>query len=368
MKKFTHSDKTITQREIMIAIPSVMIGVGVLSMPKDLAADTKAGDGWLPIVGIGVLILFVIWFITRFVARFPGQQFIEYAALIVSKPVAVIMTLVWAGIFIPLTSIQIREIANMSKEYLLPETPIEIIALTFFLVVIYAVSGTRVGLFRLNMLFFPIITLIVLVVFVFNLNFFSISHLQPLFKTSFTGFIKGAGSSIRSYIGFGILWFYLAYVEEPKQTPKLAVIGTIISIVIYVLLFVFCIAVYGNSSTANLLYPTIELAKSVEIPGEFFERFESVFFVIWIMAIFNTTSLTFDVSVFALTSVFTNTSKLKVIFVLAPVVYFIAMLPQELPEISVFEMVMSYTVISYTILVMFVLTVMAKIREVKGNG
>src|SRR5699024_8678353 len=230
---------------IMIAIPSVMIGVGVLSMPKDLAADTKAGDGWLPIVGIGVLILFVIWFITRFVARFPGQQFIEYAALIVSKPVAVIMTLVWAGIFIPLTSIQIREIANMSKEYLLPETPIEIIALTFFLVVIYAVSGTRVGLFRLNMLFFPIITLIVLVVFVFNLNFFSISHLQPLFKTSFTGFIKGAGSSIRSYIGFGILWFYLAYVEEPKQTSKLAVIGTIISFVLYVLLFFFRYLYYG---------------------------------------------------------------------------------------------------------------------------
>src|SRR5699024_12849609 len=109
-------------------------------------------------------------------------------------------------------------------------------------------------------------------------------------------------------------------------------------------------------------------AKSVVIPCEFFERFESVFFVMWIMAIFNTTSLTFDVSVFALTSVFTNTSKLKVILVLASVVYFIAMLPQELPEISVFEMVMGYTVIWFMILVMFVLTVMSKIREVKGNG
>src|SRR5699024_12098950 len=105
----------------------------------------------------------------------------------------------------------------MSKEYFLPETLIEIITLTFFLVVIYDVSGTRVGLFRLNMLFFPIITLIVLVVFVFNLNFFSISHLQPLFKTSFTVFIKRAGSSIRAYIGFGILWLYLAYDEELKQ-------------------------------------------------------------------------------------------------------------------------------------------------------
>src|SRR5699024_3805593 len=98
----------------MIAIHSVIIGDGDLYMRKDLAANTKSGNGWLSIVGIGVLILFVIWFITRFVARFPGQQFIEYAALIVSKPVAVIMTLVWAGIFIPLTSIQIREIANMS--------------------------------------------------------------------------------------------------------------------------------------------------------------------------------------------------------------------------------------------------------------
>src|SRR5699024_2530506 len=144
-------------------------------------------------------------------------------------------------------SIQIREIANMSKEYLLPETPIEIIALTFFLVVIYAGSGTRVGLFRLNMLFFPIISLIVLVVFVFNFNFFSISHLQPLFKTSLSVFIKWAGACIRLYIGFGIFWFYLSFDEEPKQTPKLAVIGTVISIVIYVLLFVFCIAVYGKS-------------------------------------------------------------------------------------------------------------------------
>src|SRR5699024_2084523 len=93
--------------------------------------------------------------------------------------------------------------------------------------------------------------------------------------------------SIRSYIGFGILWFYLAYVEEPKQTPKLAVIGTIISIVIYVLLFVFCIAVYGNSSTANLLYPTIELAKSVEIPGEFFNGLNLFFslFGLWLFSI-----------------------------------------------------------------------------------
>src|SRR5699024_2340047 len=193
------------------------------------------------------------------------------------------------------------------------------------------------------------ITLIVLVVFVFNLNFFSISHLQPLFKTSFTGFIKGAGSSIRSYIGFGILWCYLAYVEEPKQTPKLAVIGTIISIVIYVLLFVFCIAVYGNSSTANLLYPTIELAKSVEIPGACLERFESGVMVICSMAMFYTPSLTFDLSVFAMTSVFPNSSQLIVLFVLAPVVYFISLLPQELPEISVFQMVLSYTVISHTI-------------------
>src|SRR5699024_7935487 len=115
--------------------PSVIIGVGILSMPKDLAADTMAADGWVAIVGIGVVILILTWIIARFVSRFPGKAFVEYASSIVSRPVAIVMTLVWAGLFMLITSIQVREIANISKEYLLEQTPVEIIALTFFLVV-----------------------------------------------------------------------------------------------------------------------------------------------------------------------------------------------------------------------------------------
>src|SRR5690625_8030978 len=67
---------------------------------------------------------------------------------------------------------------------------------------------------------------------------------------------------------------------------------------LYLFIYVMCIAVFGNHVTENLIYPTIELAKAVDIPGEFFERFESIFFVVWIMAFFIKLPLPFAFPVF----------------------------------------------------------------------
>src|SRR5699024_2432951 len=113
---------------------------------------------------------------------------------------------------------------------------------------------------------------------------------------------------------------------------------------------------------------TIELAKAVEIPGEFFERFESIFFVVWIMAIFNTTALTFDVAVFAITSIFKQAPKVKVIFILSPLVYFAAMLPLDIVEVAALGSFVGFTAIIYTSFVVIFLYVIAKIRGVKHVG
>src|SRR5699024_919885 len=132
----------------------------------------------------------------------------------------------------------------------------------------------------------------------------------------------------------GVLWRYIALVKQPKKAPKQAVIGMSIPVGVYLYIYVMCIGVLGNHVPTNLISPTSALAHAVEIPGEFFERFESIFFVVWIMAIFNTTALTFDVAVFAITSIFKQAPKVKVIFILSPLVYFAAMLPHDIVEVA----------------------------------
>ncbi|MGY0694613.1 GerAB/ArcD/ProY family transporter [Virgibacillus sp. FSP13] len=365
MKWFEYGDEKISHREILIAIPSMVIGVGILSLPKEIAAVTMGVDGWIPLVAGGIFITFITWMMAKLAAGFPNQSFLSYASKIVTKPIAIVFTFIFAMIGLMLAAYEVREISDIAKQYLFDRTPVEVVALTFLLVVVYAVSGSRAGIFRLNMMFLPIIILIGIAVPMFNLGWFSFDNLLPFFQTTMGGYKTGITTGLTSYMGFGIILFYISLVRKPERTPKMAVIGTCIPIVLYILLFITCIGVFGNSVTSNLLFPTIELAKEVDIPGGFFERFESVFFVIWIMAIFNTTVMSFDIAVFALGSIFKHTPKLKLIFILSPIVYIMAMLPKDLVAVSTSGTVLSYFAVAFTVVVTILLSLIAKLRGLK---
>lgn len=366
MKRFEYADEKISEKELLFAVPSVVIGVGILSLPRDLAAETIASDGWISIGIGGIIAILIAMMIARLSGSFPNQSFISYTSLITTKPVAIVLTFCFAIITIQITALQVRQLADISKEYLFDETPVEVIALSFLLIVVYAVSGSRVGLFRLNMMFLPFILIISTLVMVFEISDMNVGHLLPMFKTDHVGYMEGISLSIRSYGGFGvILLFYIGLVKQPKNVTKTAVIGMSIPLGLYIFTFILCIAVFGNAVTANLLYPTIELAKEVEIPGEFFERIDSLFFLIYIMAIFNTSAMVMDISAFALTSIFKKVPKRTIVFILSPVIYLIAMYPQEFTEVSMYSKYVGYSTFSYTVCVVILLTVIAKIRGVK---
>ncbi|WP_099157727.1 GerAB/ArcD/ProY family transporter [Virgibacillus ndiopensis] len=365
MKWFEYGDEKISEREIMIAIPSMVIGVGILSLPRGVAAATTGSDGWITVLVSGIVIIFLTWMTAKLASSFPNKSFLSYSTLIVTKPIAVILTFLFAVTSLMITAYEVREISDIAKQYLFDRTPVAVIALSFLLVVVYAVSGSRAGIFRLNMMFLPIILFITLSVFVFNLGWFKLSNLMPFFQTSFTGYAKGISTGITSYMGFGIILFYVSLVEKPEKTPKYAVMGMCIPVVAYILLFVTCIGVFGHSVASNLLFPTIELAKEVDIPGGFFERFESVFFVIWIMAIFNTTVMAFDVAVLALSSIFKNRAKMTLMLFLTPLVYAVAMYPEDLTEVDTFGKIIGYITAFVTISITVLLTVIAKLRRVR---
>lgn len=365
MKSFEYGDEKINDRELMIAVPSYVIGPIILTLPRDLAAATTSSDGWISLLAGGLVSIIVMWLIAKLVVGFPNQYFSTYTSTILTRPVAIVVSLLFAVLWINVTAFEVRKIADMAKLYLFERTPVEIIALTFLLVVVYAVSGSRAGLFRLNVLFLPIILFIAVVVFVLNLGLFDVNQLLPLFETDIRGYLQGMHVGMFSYVGFVIVLFYIGLVDNPKRTPKMAAIGMCIPIVLYMLLFILSIGVFGNSVTANLLYPTVELAKNVEIPGGFFERFDILFFIIWIMAIFNTTSMALDIVVISLNSIFKHTEKIKIVCILAPIVYSISMLPQNILEVKSFGSTLFNTTLIYSLFIPLVLFVVAKLRGIK---
>ena len=147
----------INDKDIMFAVASNIISVTILFLPRYIAENTVSADGWITILFGGLIAIVFGWLLAKIASSFPNQSFLSFASYLVSRPVAIILSVLFIVQYIAISSFQIREIATLSHEYLFDRTPLEVVCLAFILVVIYAVSGSRAAIFRLNILFFPFI-------------------------------------------------------------------------------------------------------------------------------------------------------------------------------------------------------------------
>lgn len=367
MKPFEYGDQEIGENEILYLVASIIIAVGILSLPRHLAKVTNFSDGWVSLMIGGIIAIFFTGITAKLASRFPNQTFFMYASSLCTKPVAYLLTIWFAIHFIAFTSYETRVIAIITSQYLIERTPFEVISLLFLLVLVYAVSGSRVGVIRLNLLFLPIILFFALLVLILDIRYFEVSNLFPLFTTSWKGYWVGVKESYLSLSGWEILFFYTAFVNRSKKVPKYAMAGVLIPLGLYLVVYIMSIGVFSFETTATIYYPFIELAKEATVPGGFFERFEWLFFTIWIMAIFNTASLSFDIALMAVGSLFQKVKKITIIFILAPIIYLISMFPQDSIEVTKLADYLSYSSIVIAMLLPTGLLLLAKLRGIKGN-
>ena len=359
---FNFSDNTISEREIMFALPSIIIGVTILSLPNQLAKVTSASDGWIAIIIGGVIIAFFTWLGAKLAACFPNQNFTAYASSLVSRPIAYLFSLFFIITAIAISAFVVRSFSDILKGYIFDQTPTEVLALALILIVVYAVSGSRAGIFRLNVMFLPIIIAVVIITILFNIHWIEANNFLPLFQTNMKGYIAAIGYSLSSYIGFAIVLFYVLIVNKPKKVPKASVYGIAIPTILYLLIYFVVIGVFGNYTTSNLLHPTIGLAKRMEVPGGMLERIESVFFVVWTMAIFNTIAITLDVAVLLMKSIFKRVKKQNILYLLAPITYYLSMLPQNYTQVEKSATYISWITIPFTLFIISLLFIIAWIK------
>lgn len=365
MNPYQYSDNYISEKEFICAYPSIIIGVAVLELPSLVAAETSFSDGWISIFLAGVIFTVLAILAVKVAMCFPDQSFFSYTSFLVTRPIAITISLIYVIICICLGGYITRSISYISQQYLFNQTPMEVLALCFLLVVIYAISGERVGLFRLNMMFLPIILVIFIFVGVLNIKWYDTENFLPLFQTDINGYLKGMLISSEAFIGFGIGLFYIFLVRNPTNMTKNVVTGMSICILFYLFIFLSSIGVFGNLVTSNLMFPTIELAKRVDLPGGIFERIDAFIFTIWIMAIFNTVAMILDISILLLSSIFKKANKKMITFIIAPIVFYIGMFPQQTDQVRQASKVLSLISVFFSILIITSLFLIVKIRGVK---
>lgn len=174
--------------------------------------------------------------------------------------------------------------------------------------------------------------MILLISFVLSLRMFDIDHLRPVLGNGWLPVFAGLKSTVLVFTGCEVTMTLVAFMQDPKLAVKAILGGLGILLVLYFLTFIIVIGGISIDSASTSTWPTIDLMRSFEVPGFFFERMEFPFMVIWLMQMFCNFSSFFFQSSLGLSQIF----KLKihpVIYAMVPLLFISAMLPKSLSDL-----------------------------------
>ena len=253
-------------------------------------------------LGSGLVVVILGWISTKLTTYFPQVSFYEYTSTLVSKPVAFLFSLMVIRIYLSIAAYEIRSISVIVNMFLLENTDVKIIAFGFLLVIAYGLCGSRMALIQLCIFGLYIVIGALVLTFVLNINNIDLHHLFPILETPPKGYIYGFKNAGFAFLGFEAVLYYNSIVSNPKKAPVYVVSGLLLVVILYTITYLFCICVFSQGVVSELVYPVLELGKEVRVGG-FLDRFDSFFFMTWIITIFSTTIIYLDMVVILLTSI-----------------------------------------------------------------
>jgi spore germination protein (amino acid permease) len=324
--------KFITSYGLFCTLVATVVGIGVFSYPRQLA-DVIGTDAWLETFFIGALSLLIIRLIWKIESI---NNYMEFTSLIKRNFGGVfggIVLMVFSGTMIFYVALSMRTFVEVIKMYLLEKTPTEFLLVITILCGIYLVRGGIGSVIKFNevalwMMFIPVIFILLLALKLGDYtNVFPILHNKPInyiYSLKYTAF---------SFSGIEILFLIIPFLRNREKSKKIMDRGIIFITLFYALVTVMVLAILSKEHTKMLIWPTITMIKSLDVPGAFIERWDGIVMALWVLFYFTSFSNLYFFSSHIIKENFNLREMKTSSYVLAPFVYIIAILPKNIGEV-----------------------------------
>lgn len=329
---FTRSDDKITSTQASIFLTNSVLGAGILTLPRGVVETVQTPDVWLSVLLGGLVVWGVIFVMVKLSQQFPGLTIYQYAKLIVGRIPGGALCSILILYYLVIAGFEARVLAEIMMFFLLEGTPSWAIVIPFIWVATYLVFGGINAIARVFQIIFPISVFVLIIAYGFSLHLFDINHLRPFLSEGLVPVIKGLKSTILIYSGCEVIMTLVGHMECPKEAMKAMSVGIGIPLLIYLSTVIVVIGGMSVDAVMRSTWPTIDLMRTFEITGLFFERFEFPFLVIWIMQMFcNFSSFYFNASL-GISQIF-KVSRTWAILGLIPIIFIFTMLPKRINDV-----------------------------------
>lgn len=362
---YTHNGR-ISVRQAKLLLILQMFNTSILILPR-IAAKQAGHDGyWLPIVAffMGAIYIYTLYALTN---RFRGETLVEFAPKIVTKPVAVVICVLFAIKLLISSGLELRMFSEMISQVLLPRTPIEIIILIMLFAVAYLIkSGIeatgRMAEILVYFVFIPLVLVLSLVVAKTDYK-----QIMPFFTAEPIEALKGAYYASLTFLPLEFLLMLGAMLKRPSKLKGIAFWAIGIIAIIEVVIIILTFTGIGVVETTRQIWPVITLMQNIQMPGSFVENQEILMMSWWVMSIYMYVSGGIYFAAIILSKLMNFKRENVTILPLLPIVFFVAIAPSSL--INAYHYFIAFQGkygIWFLFIIPLLLLLIAKIRKVGG--
>jgi spore germination protein len=307
---------------------STIIGVGVLPLPR---FAVEAADTGAPLVTfLGLLLACIgLGLITLLGMRFPNKSIVQYSEDILGKWTGRLGSVFIISFFAILTALAAREFGEVVIASVLRRTPLEVTVIVMLLLAAIS-SRHNVTVFAyIHHFYFPLVLAPALVIIILSLKNGDALNLQPVWGNEPKGIWMGVLTVAALFQGSFIFTLVIPAMRRPEKAMKAALYGISIAGGLYLAIVMATVAVFGPEETEQLLWPTLELARTTALPAAILERLDAIFLIVWVTAVFTTLFSSYFLTIHSITQLFQlRDHKMFSLFVI-PIIFFLAMIPQN---------------------------------------
>lgn len=315
----------------------VLIGTkAFLGYPR-LMTELGMTAGWMIVIVGGIAAIGFWLVIAQLIDRFPGKSLIKINEELLGSFFGTALNLTFLVYIIVVSSVLLRQFADIIVFSALPEAPISSLTFLFLIPAVAAVYMGLEAISRSTYISLPFILVGVIAVLLSLYNQWDAKQLLPVLGTGLGAVLKYGFLTVTTYEEILVLAILAPYISIEKSKLRmlgiesLLVVITVFTLIVLVYLMIFPIP-GGNENLA----PFYQLSRAISF-GRYFQRVEAVFILFWTFTAFLRISISILVAVLVFMEIFKLPYYRPILPAIGVFIFSLSMTASDLMQTVVFE-------------------------------
>lgn len=356
--------------EAIMLILTVVVSHSFLAFPNEVLTNYTSASG-LNILYVSIIAILVTLLIVELFKNFPSMDILDVSEFIGGTFFKNFIGTLFVIYFIVTSSIMLRNFCESLKIIYYQLTKPAFLISIFVIAICIANNFSFNATIKTNKLILPFALISISIIFITTIDRFVPQRIFPILGNGFFNtFVLGL-SNISAFGGILYLYFLPPLLKDPSNLKKVSIISTTITSIYLILTILSILFVFAFFMQVHEISPLYNATRYIEF-GAFFQRFESIFLLIWIILFSCYLSIMLKFATYILQKITFINDTSPLIPVLGLLIFGIALLPKNLAISLYYEtQIYPYLMIFLNVILspgILIFANLLKIRKEKFNN